>query len=268
MENSKKWNLDLYLERIGMKRPEKLDKAYLDQLVINHLIHVPFEALDLFLNRAEISQDLDELFEKVVLKKRGGYCFELNKLFQFLLKDLGYDTYPCFCRVQRGEEASRGITHRGNIVNLDGRRFFCDVGFGNAMSRGAVELVMDVRQQVGTDIYWFKPYNQYWFDLFRQPQDLVNEDGSITKGEPKRELRVCIAEAEEQDYEVFNAITSSPNSVFSQKFMVGRLTEDGALAINEDRIFSRIKGNQKIHRQLKGEAEVQQVLKDEFGIVL
>lgn len=268
MEENKKWNLDLYLERIGMKRPEKLDKDYLNQLVANHLIHIPFEALDLFLNRAEIPQDLDELFEKVVLKKRGGYCFELNKLFQYLLKDLGYDTYPCFCRVQRGEEASRGITHRGNIVHLDGSRFFCDVGFGNAMSRGAVELVTDVRQQVGTDVYWFEPYNQYWFDLFRKPQDLVNEDGSITKGEPKRELRVCIAEAEEHDFEVFNAVTSGPRAVFREKLSVGRLTEDGALSLRDDRIFSRIVGNRKTHRQLKDEAEMFRVLKDEFGIVL
>ncbi len=118
MENSSggKWNVDLYLERIGMERPEKPDRAYLDRLVESHLIHIPFEALDLYTGRAEISQNLDVLFEKVVLNKRGGYCFELNKLFQFLLKSLGYDTYPCVCRVQRGEEASRGITHRGNKI--------------------------------------------------------------------------------------------------------------------------------------------------------
>lgn len=270
LENNqeKKWDIDRYLERIGMERPEKLDRIYLDRLVANHLIHVPFEALDIYTGRAEISLDLEVMFEKVVLNKRGGYCFELNKLFQFLLKGLGYDTYPCFCRVQRGEEASRGITHRGNIVRLEGSRFFCDVGFGNAMSRGAVELVMDVRQQVGTDLYWFQPYNQYWFDLFRKPQDLVNEDGSITRGEPKRELRVCVAEAEEQDYEVFNAVTSGPNAVFRQKLAVGRLTENGALAVNDDRTFSRIEGNRKTHRQLKDDAELWQVLRDEFGIAM
>lgn len=270
LENSSggKWNVDLYLERIGMERPEKPDRAYLDRLVESHLIHIPFEALDLYMGRAEISQNLDVLFEKVVLNKRGGYCFELNKLFQFLLKSLGYDTYPCVCRVQRGEEASRGITHRGNIVRLEGSRFFCDVGFGSAISRGALELVPDVRQKTGTDVLWFEPYGEYWFDLFHLPQDLVNEDGRITRGQAMRELRICIAEAEEQDYEIFNAITSGPNAVFRKMLMVGRMTEDGTLSINADKIFSRVTGNRKIHRQLKDDAELWRVLEENFGIVL
>lgn len=268
MNNGRKWNVDLYLERIGMGRPEKLDRAYLDRLVENHLIHIPFEALDLYLGRAGISQDPEVLFEKIVLNKRGGYCFELNKVFQLLLKDLGYDTYPCLCRVQGGETAPRRISHRGNIVYLDGKRFFCDVGYGNAMGRGAVELVPDVRQQIGTDIYWFEPCNRYWFDLFRQPQDLVNEDGSITHGEARRELRVCVAEAEEQDFELLNTMISGPDSPFGQKLMVGRLTEDGALAVNDDRIFSRTMGNRKTHRKLKDDAELWRILEDEFGIAL
>lgn len=269
MENSGsgKWNVDLYLERIGMERPEKPDLAYLNRLVEHHLIHIPFEALDLYMRRAGISQDLDVLFEKVVMNKRGGYCFELNKLFQHLLKSLGYDTYPCVCRVQRGEEASRGITHRGNIVYLEGSRFYCDVGFGTPICRGAVKLAPGIRQQIGTDVLWFEPYRQHWFDLFRLPQDLVNEDGSVTRGEPKRELRVCIAEAEEHDYEVFNAVTSGPEAVFRQKLMLARLTEDGILTINEQ-TFSRVEGNRKIHRQLKDEAELWQVVKEEFGIVI
>lgn len=269
MENSSsgKWNVDLYLERIKMERPEKPDLAYLNRLIEHHLIHIPFEALDLYMGWAGISQDPDVLFEKVVMNKRGGYCFELNKLFQRLLKCLGYDTYPCVCRVQRGEEASRGITHRGNIVYLEGGRFYCDVGFGTPICRGAVKLVPGIRQQIGTDVLWFEPYRQHWFDLFRLPQDLVNEDGSVTKGEPKRELRVCTAEAEEHDYEVFNAVTSGPEAVFRQKLMLARLTEKGVLTINEQ-TFSRVEGNRKIHRQLKDDADLWQVVKDEFGIVI
>ena len=83
-----------------------------------------------------------------------------------------------------------------------------------------------------------------------------------------RELRICIAEAEEQDYEIFNAITSGPNAVFRKMLMVGRMTEDGTMSINADKIFSRVTGNRKIHRQLKDDAELWRVLEENFGIVL
>lgn len=270
MDNRKdgKWDLDAYLERIHMERPEKADRAYLDRLVTQHLIHVPFEALDLYTGKAPISQELDELYEKVVQNRRGGYCFELNKLFQFLLKDLGYDTYPCFCRVQGDKAESGHIMHRGNIVRLDGAKLFCDVGFGGAMCRGAVELTPGLRQTKGTDLCWFEPYNEYWFDLFRQQQDLFNEDGSVTKGVPRRELRVCIAEAEEQDFLPLNQITSGPDSVFGKVLMVGRLTEDGALSISPDNVFSKTTGNRREHRTLEDRVELWKILREEFGLVV
>lgn len=267
-EKAKKWKLNRYLERIAMEPPKHPNRWYLDRLIERHMIAIPFEALDLYTGRAKIALDLDCLFEKIVENHRGGYCFELNKLFHFLLKELGYDAYSCFCRVQEGGIMSEAISHRGIIVRMEGKKFFCDVGFGNYMSRGAIELVPNVRQRIGTDIYWFEKYNEYWLDLFRQPQNLINEDGSVTVGRSRRELRVCVAEMEEQDFEVFNTQFNMPGSYFSECLMVGKLTENGALAINDQKIFSRIEGNYKIHSKLKNERELWAVLREEFGIVM
>ena len=266
---NRKWNVDQYLERIHMERPTVLDREYLDQLMIHHLMYVPFENMDLYFGLADISQDLDELFDKIVLRRRGGYCFELNKTFQALLKDLGFDTYPCFCRMQRGRNDMPGpIRHRGNIIRLNGDTYFCDVGYGNAMSRGALKLVPQIRQTRGSDIYWFEKYADCWYSIYRQQQDLIYEDGTVVKGETSCEMRVCTAPMEEVDFEPLNDITNGPDSVFRSRIMVGRLTENGALAINGDLIFSRTEGNRKTHRKLKDEAELHQVLRDEFGIVL
>ena len=265
----KKWNVDQYLERIHMERPEKLDRAYLDQLVAHHLMNVPFEDLDLYFGLADISQDLDVLFEKVVLRKRGGYCFELNKLFQALLKDLGYDTYPCFCRMQRGRgDISGPIRHRGNIIRLEGETCFCDVGYGNAMSRGALTLEPGLRQVRDGDVYWFEEYNDCWYSLYRHQRDLTYEDGTEVKGDIACEMRVCTAPMEEIDFEPLNDITGGPESTFRKNLMVGRLTETGSMAINGELVFSRTEGNRKTHRKLKDETELRQVLRDEFGLVI
>lgn len=262
----RKWDVDRYLERICMKRPTRLDVKYLNQLIEHHLIYIPFENMDLFTGKADISQDLDKLYEKVVIKKRGGYCFELNKTFHFLLKDLGYDTYPCFCRVQEGQTESEDISHRGNIVRLDGKILFCDVGYGNAMSRGAIELKEHIRQRYGMDTFWIERYNDYWFDLFRQPQDIIHEDGTVAVGRAVRELRICLAPAEERDFVYLNAIMNAQDSCFRKVVMVGRLTKNGALSINPELVFSRTTGNRKERRKLSGDQELWQVLREEFGI--
>lgn len=94
-----------------------------------HSFAIPFEDFNPFCH-IPVSLDLDRIFEKVILGKRGGYCFEVNLLFQTLLKKLGYQASPIFCRPFSGEGVKLPLTHRLIKVSLEGKLWIADVGLG------------------------------------------------------------------------------------------------------------------------------------------
>ena len=79
-----------YLERIGLELPLAADAASLRRLQLAHMLHVPFENLDIALGRP-IRLGLTTLYDKIVTRRRGGFCYELNGLFAWLLDDLGFE---------------------------------------------------------------------------------------------------------------------------------------------------------------------------------
>ena len=79
-----------YLERMAYDGPTDPTEETLRRLHHAHLLAVPFENLDIHLDRP-IVLDVDALFEKVVRRRRGGFCYELNGLFGWLLGELGFD---------------------------------------------------------------------------------------------------------------------------------------------------------------------------------
>ena len=125
-----------YLKRLGLTAVPAADKENLDRLIYAHQLHVPFEDLDVCEFKRTASLSISSLYEKIVLKKRGGYCYELNALFASLLTACGYEVTPCMARIIRDcdDEFIPPISHRINLVRIDGQQHFCDVGYGGPMS--------------------------------------------------------------------------------------------------------------------------------------
>lgn len=119
-----------YLERIKYGGKIEVSKKVLTELMRCQLAEIPFENLDVFHARKEPSLKTAELFKKIVTERRGGYCFELNGLFYKLLETLGFSCYCAAARIVLGRDYRTPIAHRVIIVELDGKRYFCDVGFG------------------------------------------------------------------------------------------------------------------------------------------
>ena len=78
-----------YLQRIKYEGSIRPEPATLRALQLAHLTSVPFENLDIHLARP-ITLDLPYLFNKIISHRRGGFCYELNGLFAWLLRELGY----------------------------------------------------------------------------------------------------------------------------------------------------------------------------------
>src|SRR5690348_16071792 len=79
-----------YLERIGASRPAEPTLDALADLTLAHLYSVPFENLDIAAGWP-LSVELEAIYDKIVTRRRGGFCYELNGLFAWLLRKLGYD---------------------------------------------------------------------------------------------------------------------------------------------------------------------------------
>src|SRR6476620_8788583 len=91
-----------YLERIGFKGLLDGSVKTLSDLQECHLHTVPYENLDI-LNHIPLSLDPQDVYQKVIVRRRGGYCFELNALFGWLLRELGYPVTDLFARFWRDE---------------------------------------------------------------------------------------------------------------------------------------------------------------------
>jgi N-hydroxyarylamine O-acetyltransferase len=119
-------NLDAYLARIGLR-----GRPGLDELHRAHATRIPFENLDPA-NGRPASLDLVDLEDKLVSRRRGGYCFEQNLLLMGALEALGYDRItPMLARVRAGGTGeTRPRTHLLLRVDIGGEALHLDVGFG------------------------------------------------------------------------------------------------------------------------------------------
>ena len=128
-------DLDAYFARIGYGGATPRTLETLHQLAIAHVSSIPFENLDVLLNRP-ISLDDAAVDGKLITRQRGGYCFEQNTLMLRVLQTLGFEVEPISARVryQRPRDFTPPRTHVFLKVMLDSETWFVDVGVG-AMSQ-------------------------------------------------------------------------------------------------------------------------------------
>ena len=104
-------DLEAYLARIGYTGSRELSRENLNELVYCHQCSVPFENLSCCDYGEPVVMDIPSLYDKVVTRHRGGYCFELNGIFAALLRAFGFDAYSVMCRLARSDEI-RPVMHR------------------------------------------------------------------------------------------------------------------------------------------------------------
>jgi N-hydroxyarylamine O-acetyltransferase len=139
--NGHRFDLEAYLRRIDFSGPADVSPDTLGRLHYAHFHNIPFENFDILLGRG-IDLAPQAIFEKLVLKKRGGYCFELNGLFLQALQALGFKARALLARVHiTGTPSGRG--HQLELVSIDGRDWVADVGFGGNSPRRPIPLELD-----------------------------------------------------------------------------------------------------------------------------
>ena len=132
---------DLYLERIGLAGLQpKADLDTLNRVLYAHVHTIPFENLDAWDAGRCPSLAIRDLFNKMVVNRRGGWCHEQNGLLHAFLESLGYQVYSVGGRVTAGLDFLTPIGHHGVICVLEGKKYYCDVGFGDISFQSAIAL--------------------------------------------------------------------------------------------------------------------------------
>lgn len=180
------FDLPAYLERVQWTGPLAPTLATLAGIQLGHVSRIPFENLDVQMG-VPIRLDLDALQDKLVRRRRGGYCFEKNSLLAAALGHLGFQVTLREARVRRGATRLLPRTHLALQVGLPEGSFLVDGGFGSDGPLGPVPLsgeeaihfgeacrvaaegprqVLQVRQEDGwTDLYALEPGSPYPIDL-------------------------------------------------------------------------------------------------------
>jgi N-hydroxyarylamine O-acetyltransferase len=140
-------DLDAYCARVGYDGPRTATLSTLHAITAAHTRAIPFENLDVLLNRG-IDIDPAAIFDKLVVRRRGGYCFEQNGLLLAVLEAFGFQVVPISARVrwQRPRDFTPPRTHVFLRVELDGESWLTDVGVGGMSLTAALRLEADLEQ--------------------------------------------------------------------------------------------------------------------------
>lgn len=163
------FHLDTYLERIGLNQPPHGAKG-LHQLQFAQICAIPFENVYPFLGRVPFL-DEDRIWQKLVVDRCGGYCFELNALLGLALQALGYSSQQVLARVRMGEPEGGAKTHLAHVVTLEGTEWLVDAGFGGQAPAEPVNMSTKEEQQIRNQIYRIR------FDASENEQVLERKSG-------------------------------------------------------------------------------------------
>lgn len=247
-------DLDAYLDRLHYTGPRVPTLDTLRALHRQHLYTVPFENLNIGLGRP-IEIEEDALFEKIVTQRRGGYCYELNGLFAWALRQLGFSVSLLSAGVWGGGRYGPLGDHLCLRVQL-AQAWLADVGFGDC----ALEPLRfeDRGEQIIT------PYRSYRLD--EEGDGFYSMHERQDGGDWQPGYRFSLQPQRLYDFEYGNHyMQTSPHSHFTQNRMATLATPTGRVTLSGLRLITTHNG-QKSERTLADEAEWHTVLKEQFGL--
>jgi N-hydroxyarylamine O-acetyltransferase len=243
--------LAAYLERIGFYGSARPDLQTLSGLQGAHVRTVPFENLDVQLRRPA-GLDIDSCFDKIVRQRRGGWCFELNGLLGWALREIGFDVLRMSAGVMRER---LGDVQMGNhlclLVRLD-RPYLVDVGFGGSLSQ-PLPLEAAEHHDIPYHITLTDMSGGYWRFSERALGEAFSFDFCVTAADEARFAEKCAE------------LQTSPDSPFVQNLVVQRRMGDKHLSLR-GRVMTVLHETGEGKTQLGSADELVAVLRDKFHL--
>ncbi|MGW7054940.1 arylamine N-acetyltransferase family protein [Streptomyces sp. NPDC054887] len=270
MWNGDALDLDAYLAHLGYEGDRSPTLETLRALHRAHVLNVRWDNLDAVL-RQDVPLDLAALQGKMIGNPRGGYCFEHASLFAAALERLGFTFFAVLGRIRMGVPKMLPTTHAMLVVDLDGRRWLCDIGFGASplepieMTDGGTET---------TDGVWayrlrrgeVTPGADGW-TLYQPTAGAEGERDDTGDGWMARHT-FTLDPQYPVDFAMANHfIATSAHSPFSYRPFVQRVHPDRLHLLDNRELVTSRPGAKPEVRELEPQ-EVPKVLSDVFGIDL
>lgn len=248
-------NFDLhnYLERIGYAGTPAPNLATVAEFMRRQLYSIPFENLDVRAGKT-ISLVPEDIVDKIVGRRRGGYCYEVNGLFAMALEALGVPYRFIGCRPMT-LAARRPRTHMAVLARLDGEDWLCDVGFGSYGMRAPMRLA-DTDQAIhqGDDAFMLAAPDPHEYRF------QARVDGAWTD-----QYGFDLSHQEWVDFMPANWLNSTyPEALFVKNLVVMRQTPEGRLILFNNRLKTITHGHATV-RPVEADA-LPDLLRDLFGL--
>lgn len=246
-----------YLERIGIVREVLPAPSYdwLRELQLSHIYSVPYENIDI-IEGVPLSLDTEAIYEKIVKRGRGGYCFELNSLFEKLLASLGFKAVSYFARFWRGEEGIPHRRHRVIAVFLNGKTYISDVGIGSPSPRIPLLLSEGLVQECFGESYRFERDSAYGWVLYELRHGEWQKYFSFTE-DPQLDL----------DFEPISYYCEHhPSSKFNKKYIVAIKTPEGRKCVDGDTYNVFVGSELSYIEEEMSDERRREIFEKEFGI--
>ena len=249
-------SIDAYLARISVDADRDLTPTIEDlrMLQTRHLLSVPFENLDIHWKRP-IVLEIDRFYEKIVGERRGGFCYELNGLFNDLLKSLGFNTRLVSARVFGGERGfGPEFDHAGIIVTIGELEYLADVGFGDFAAE-PLRLIADIEQRDREGDFVIRRAE---FGVLEAAKKMDGDLVPAYSFEPiGRDLSEFAGMCHFQQY--------SPESHFTKGKLCSMLTGDGRKTLTDTKFVVTANG-ERSETAVESEEVFERILEVEYGI--
>jgi len=257
VEGGAKVNRDEYLSRIGVDRSNvRPDIETLRLLQYQHLLHIPFENLDIHWKRP-IVLDSDRFYEKIVESGRGGFCYELNGLFNELLIAIGFHTHLVSGRVY-GPDKVPGpeFDHMAIVVLIGNDEYLADVGFGDFIAEPLkIDPSSEQVDREGVFIIRLTEHGAF---------EVEKKDGNGWKPE-------CLFGRNAHALQEFAGMCefhqTSPDSHFTKGKVCSQLTADGRKTLTDKSFIVTVDG-EKTDKPVDSEDKFAEILQREFAITI
>ena len=132
--------------------PVENSLEWVAQLQQAHIANLCFNSLSVLLDEP-ISLDIADIYEKLVIQRRGGYCFEHNKLMHDVLLHLGFNVRILVAKVVNNQPVDSPRTHRITLLEFQGESYLVDAGFSANSPRAPIKLDVGIDVTQGSYTY-------------------------------------------------------------------------------------------------------------------
>lgn len=248
------FKLDDYCRRIRFKGELKPDLATVKALMQQHLRTIPFENLSILAGKV-ISLKPEDIVDKLIHQRRGGYCYEMNGLFTMALSALGIN-YEWVAARPLFHQTRRPRTHAALIVEFEGVEWLLDLGFGSYGIREPLRLDQ-LNQPVKQD------YDQF---MLTQEEDGDLAVQALVDGTWVKQYSFNRNSMEWVDFAPANWMNSTyPEAIFTQKNVIVLFTPTGRKTLF-GQLFKEYKAGQVTQITVQDE-QIGTVLEQEFNLI-